>query len=127
MNILRLYIYPDKANWGADINVIKQAVADGAIILACPWEAPKSMVEEVTEIVWSDGQREQRQQKVKHLKYSTANWQAYADHLVAYVNYMKNQGVPIYAMSVQNEPDAEFMYWAPSEIREFVENTAPTS
>lgn len=121
LNILRLYIYDDKSQWGADINVIKQAVADGAIILACPWQAPKSMVEEVTEIVWSDGQREQRQQKVKHLKYSAANWQAYADHLVSYVSYMKKQGVPIYAMSVQNEPDAEFMYWAPGEIREFVE------
>jgi len=119
LNILRLYIYGDKNQWGSDINVIRQAVNDGAIILACPWQVPSEMAEKITEIVWNDGQREQVNQKVDHLKHDC--WEGYADHLIEYVGYMKKQGVPIYAISVQNEPDAEFTYWTPREIREFTE------
>ena len=119
LNILRLYIYGDKSQWSSDIDVIKQAVKDGAVIIACPWEAPASLTETTNQIVWSDGTKSELQKDVKHLKHT--NWTKYAKHLIDYVAYMKQQGVSIYAMSVQNEPDAEFMYWDPKEIRMFVE------
>ncbi|MCQ2250580.1 MAG: hypothetical protein MJZ66_05670 [Bacteroidales bacterium] len=119
LNILRLYIYGNKGSWGEDINVIKQAVKNNAIILACPWEAPDEMVEMVHEIVWSDGSRSQLPKDVKHLV--REKWEDYANHLIEYVDFMKSKGVTVHAMSVQNEPDAEFMYWDPKEICEFTE------
>lgn len=119
LNIVRLYIYPDKNNWSADLALIKRAVANGAIVLACPWEAPAGMMDTQTKLVWDDGIKGMKEKKINHLKHDS--YKDYANHLISYVDYMKKQGVTIYAMSVQNEPDAEFMYWSPEEIRDFVE------
>ena len=56
--------------------------------------------------------------EVKHLK--KENYGAYADHLIRYINFMKQNGVDLYAISVQNEPDMDFTYWTPQEVVDFV-------
>lgn len=119
LNIIRLSVYANKGLWSSGLDQVKAAMSNGAIVFACPWEAPDNMVERINEVVWSDGQREQTPMNVKHLKHTF--WEDYADHLIDYVYFMADNGVPIYALSIQNEPDAEFMYWTPKEVREFVE------
>ena len=41
---------------------------------------------------------------------NTASYGAYADHLVNFLNYMQTNGAPLYAISVQNEPDITVTY-----------------
>lgn len=110
-SILRLMVYADKTKWAADVAGALQAQNYGAIIFACPWYPAKTLV--VDSVVVNN-------KKVGHL--SAANYNAYADHLIEYVNYMKANGVNIYAISVQNEPDMEFTYWTPAEVATFTAN-----
>lgn len=107
-NILRLMIYDDAKRWDADVEGAKRAQALGAIIFACPWYPPAALCDKTT----VNGK------EFNHL--SKANYQAYADHLVDYINYMKKAGINLEAISVQNEPDMEFTFWHPSEIVDFV-------
>jgi glucuronoarabinoxylan endo-1,4-beta-xylanase len=57
---------------------------------------------------------------------NAANYQAYANQLAGYVVNMKNQyGVTLYALSVQNEPDAnvttyESCNWTAQQIHDFI-------
>ncbi len=57
---------------------------------------------------------------------TAANYQAYANQLAGYVAAMQGTyGVNLYAISVQNEPDAnvttyEACYWSPQQIHDFV-------
>lgn len=60
----------------------------------------------------------------KRLKYN--QYGAYAQHLNDFVTYMKNNGVNLYAISIQNEPDyAEtWTWWTPAEVLNFMKNYA---
>jgi glucuronoarabinoxylan endo-1,4-beta-xylanase len=66
---------PDSVN----VATAKAAIAAGAIVFASPWNAATT--------------------------YTSAQFSAYATHLNNFVSYMKGQGVDLYAISVQNEPD----------------------
>jgi glucuronoarabinoxylan endo-1,4-beta-xylanase len=109
-NMLRLMIYPNESDWAADVQGAKLAQQQGAILLASPWNCPDALAETIT----ANGK------SVKHVK--PASYQAYTDHLVKYVNYMKSNGVNIYTVSVQNEPDAEFTFWYPQEVVDYIKN-----
>lgn len=107
-NILRLMVYPDESDWSADIQGAKLAQQYGATIFACPWDCTDALSETI----------KVNNKEYKHLK--KENYQAYTDHLVKYINYMKSNGVNIYTISVQNEPDMEFTFWYPQEVVDFV-------
>lgn len=107
-NILRLMVYPNEADWAADVEGAKQAQQYGAIIFAAPWDCTDAFAEKIT----VNGR------EYKHLK--PEHYQDYANHLIKYINYMKANGVNLYAISVQNEPDMEFTYWYPHEVVDFV-------
>lgn len=107
-NILRLMIYEKETNWASDVAGAKLAQEQGAIIFASPWYCPEG----TTEVIKVNGK------DMTHLKPSS--YADFADHLVKYVNYMKNNGVNIYAISIQNEPDMEFTYWYPQEVVTFL-------
>lgn len=109
-SVLRLMIYADESKWAEDVDGALEAQNYGAIIFASPWDCTVALDDTIT----VDGE------KVKHLP--EENYDAYADHLIAYYNYMKSQGVNIYAISVQNEPDMSFTYWTPEEITTFTAN-----
>ena len=49
----------------------------------------------------------------------------YAKHLNDFVSYMKDNGVELYAISVQNEPIMlEWTWWTPQEMLNFMKNYA---
>jgi len=106
-NILRLMIYPDENRWADDVDGARRAQALGAIIFACPWDCGDERADKVT----VNGK------SLKHLR--ADKYADYADHLVRYVDFMRQNGVGIYAISVQNEPDMDFTYWSPAEIVDF--------
>ena len=114
--MLRLYVSDDKNAWYKSVAVAKYAQQQGATLFASPWNPPSSMCEN-----FSGGGR-----SGKRLRYDKYN--DYANHLVSFVNYMKGQGVNIYGISVQNEPDygQEWTWWTSAECVNFLVNQAPT-
>lgn len=109
-NILRLMIYPKESDWTADVAGAKKALEHGAIIFASPWDCTDALAEEI--------KIEGKDEVYKHLK--KENYQAYTDHLIKYINFMRSNGVNIYAVSVQNEPDMHFTYWYPQEVVDYI-------
>lgn len=107
-SILRLMIYPNEADWNADVEAAKIAQDNGAIVFACPWDCTDALSETIKK-----GDKD-----IKRLK--EENYDAYADHLIRYVEFMKQNGVDIYAISMQNEPDMDFTYWTPQEVVNFM-------
>ncbi len=109
-SILRIHVDPDKTTWANELDTAKAAIKNGAIVFASPWSPPSDMVQTV------NGQRH-----VKPDKYA-----AYAQHLNDFVSFMKQNGVDLYAISVQNEPDYgnEWTWWTPQEILTFMKNNA---
>ncbi|MDZ7370967.1 MAG: T9SS type A sorting domain-containing protein, partial [candidate division KSB1 bacterium] len=59
-------------------------------------------------------------------KVKPENYEDYAEHLNEFVTYMESRGVPIYAVSVQNEPDYDggWTQWSASELLTFVRDYA---
>ncbi len=115
ISVLRIYVDGDKNNWSRELATAKEAVRNGAIVFASPWNPPSSMTETFTR----NGVANQRR-----LRYD--QYAQYAQHLNDFVTYMKNNGVDLYAISVQNEPDfAEtWTWWTPQEILRFMKENA---
>lgn len=100
LSILRLHIAPatwDSTNKTADTSVWTTELSNGvlaqqagATVFASPWSAPASMK--------TNG-------SVNEGSLSTSSYADYAAYLKAYVNYAASQGVNLYAVSLQNEPD----------------------
>lgn len=107
-SILRLMVYPNKNDWEKDVQAAKIAQDNEAIIFACPWDCTDALSETI----------DVNGEDTKHLK--KENYEAYAEHLIEYINFMKSNGINIYAISVQNEPDMHFTYWYPNEVVEFL-------
>jgi glucuronoarabinoxylan endo-1,4-beta-xylanase len=77
----------------SETNIAKLAVARGATVWATPWTPPAA-------------DKDNNNTVMGHL----SNGQDFANKLATFVSNMKNQGVPIYAVSAQNEPDANVTY-----------------
>jgi glucuronoarabinoxylan endo-1,4-beta-xylanase len=100
LSIMRLHIAPTTwtsstqtaatSAWTAELSNGKAAQALGATVFASPWTPPASMK---TNNSTNEG------------SLSTSSYSDYADYLKAYVNYAATQGVNLYAISMQNEPD----------------------
>lgn len=103
-SILRLMIYSDESRWIDDVAGAKIAQSHGAIVFACPWNIKAEWADKVDD--------------TDHLKPEC--YTEYADHLIRYVEFMKENGVNIYAISVQNEPDMDFTAWTPQEVVTFL-------
>ncbi|MEC0125242.1 glycoside hydrolase family 30 beta sandwich domain-containing protein [Paenibacillus pabuli] len=114
-SILRIYIDDNKNNWYKEIPTAKRAVEQGAIVFASPWNPPSDMVETFNR----NGDT-----AAKRLKYD--KYAAYAQHLNDFVSYMKSNGVNLYAISVQNEPDYahDWTWWTPQEMLRFMKDYA---
>lgn len=95
LNIVRLYISPNKNFWSAGVANAKNAKKNGAFIFASPWSPPAA---------WkSNGETGNGGTLLEE------HWEDWANFLNEYYLYMKKQGVTIDAVSIQNEPD-----WSPS-------------
>ena len=113
--VLRIYVDENKNNWSRELATAKKAIEKGAIVFASPWNPPSDMVETFTR----NGVAGQK--RLRYDKYA-----AYAQHLNDFVTYMRNNGVELYAISVQNEPDYAhtWTWWTPDEMLNFMKNYA---
>ncbi|GHV89244.1 hypothetical protein AGMMS50267_16040 [Spirochaetia bacterium] len=126
-NIFRMMLYPiPAAEWDAKIignteytnhdnsdwyDIIKKVNGYNGYILASPWTPPKE---------W----------KPNGSVNGGANSELMPSHYQDYANYLKNwaklmsdKGAPVYAVSIQNEPNFPATYdgcdWSPEEMRDF--------
>jgi len=113
--ILRIRIQPDSNSWYTNVATAKKAYEKGAIIIASPWSPPASMK---TNNSLVGGQLREDA------------YDDYAKHLNAFVKYMEKQGIPIYAVSIQNEPDIQVTYescdWTAEQMVKFLRENAST-
>jgi glucuronoarabinoxylan endo-1,4-beta-xylanase len=109
-SILRIMIESDSSRWGLYLSSVKKAQSMGATIIASPWFAPSDMVETV------DGRI-----RIRYDKYGK-----YAAHLNSFITFMKNNGVSIYGISIQNEPDMNGTWtsFTPGEMLTFMKENA---
>ncbi|WP_110822792.1 carbohydrate-binding protein [Paenibacillus illinoisensis] len=114
-SILRIYVDENRNNWYREVATAKRAIEQGALLFASPWNPPSDMVETFNR----NGDT-----NAKRLRYD--KYAAYAQHLNDFVTYMKDNGVDLYAISVQNEPDYahEWTWWTPQEMLRFMKENA---
>ena len=121
-NIMRLYIPIGRNAWGQSLSTAKKAKQMGLIVFASPWGQPAE---------WkTNGTSNAKNEDGTTGKLKRENWPDYAQYLEDYVQYMRNNGVELDAISIQNEPDWAATYagclWDASEIAEFVKTYGPS-
>lgn len=108
-SLLRVRIPPQENQWNVNLPSAQAAHAMGATIIASPWSPPASM--KTNNNLVSGRLRDDR-------------YDDYAAYLDAFNTYMQENGVPLYALSVQNEPDVEVTYescdWTGEQMRRFL-------
>jgi len=114
MSILRMRIDPGgSSNWATELANAQAAQARGAITIATPWTPPASM---------------KTNKKVVGGSLKKKNYGAFATYLESFVDYMHSGGVDLYAISMQNEPDANVTYescsWTGRQIDKWVANSS---
>jgi glucuronoarabinoxylan endo-1,4-beta-xylanase len=113
--ILRLRIpYTDNASeFAAQVPTAKLAQSFGAIVFASPWTPPPAM---------------KSNNNIVGGTLNESSYAAYAAHLKAFADYMASNGAPLYAVSIQNEPDAMVTYescsWNATQFLNFTKNNA---
>ncbi|MET8140848.1 cellulose binding domain-containing protein [Sphaerisporangium sp. NPDC005288] len=114
-SVLRIPVNENQSDWSRDLATAKRAVELGATVFASPWNPPASMTETFTR---------GSQTNAKRLK--SGSYAAYAKHLNDFTTYMRNNGVNLYAISVQNEPDyaQDWTWWTSAEIVRFLRENA---
>lgn len=109
LSIYRITVEADCNLWAKWVSSTKKAQELGAIIIASPWYAPSNLRE------FRNGEN-----RIKLDKYDE-----YAAHLNSFITYMENNGVSIYGLSVQNEPEmGDWTNWTPNEIFTFMKDYA---
>jgi len=111
--IMRLRISPDSTQFSVNVPSAKLAESYGAKIIATPWTPPAWM---------------KTNNNIVGGYLIPSAYAAYAAHLTAFADTMTNNGVSLYAISVQNEPDAnvgyESCYWNATQFLNFMKNNA---
>lgn len=100
LTILRIAVPDGNTSDSSYVATAKAAIAAGGIVYASPWNSGGNMV--------------------------SSQFSSYADHLKSFVTYMQSQGVDLYAISVQNEPDygsqGGWRSWTAAQCHDFVLN-----
>ena len=111
--ILRIYVSDDSNAWKTAVPTAKRAQALGATVFASPWNPPSN--------ARNNGGGGKFSMSSQHF----AN---YAKHLNSYIKYMEGQGINLYAVSVQNEPDyaSDWTYWSNNDMVSFLANYGKT-
>jgi glucuronoarabinoxylan endo-1,4-beta-xylanase len=113
--IMRLRIPPDSTQFKINFQSTKLAESLGATVIATPWTPPAWMKTSGSIIGGS---------------LDTNNYPAFAAYLKAFADTMASNGAPVYAVSVQNEPDFipttyEGCGWNGTQFLQFMRNNAP--
>ncbi|REL38127.1 T9SS C-terminal target domain-containing protein [Rhodohalobacter sp. SW132] len=109
MSILRIRISPDENQWGDNLPTAQMAYDMGVKVIASPWSPPAEMKTN-NELIGGS---------LRPDAYAD-----YADHLNRFADFMEENGVPLYGISIQNEPDIQVSYescdWTPEEMITFL-------
>jgi O-Glycosyl hydrolase len=112
-SIMRLRIPPDSTQFSINIPSAQGATAMGVTLIASPWTPPAWM---------------KSNNNIVGGTLNTSSYAAYAAHLKAFADTMTSYGAPVYAISVQNEPDASVTYescsWNGTQFLSFMKNNA---
>ncbi|MES4904262.1 MULTISPECIES: glycoside hydrolase family 30 beta sandwich domain-containing protein [unclassified Streptomyces] len=114
-SVLRIPVHESQANWSREVATARRAIEHGATVIASPWNPPAQMVE-----TFVHGS----QTNAKRLRYDM--YGAYAQHLNDFCKFMRDNGVNLYAISVQNEPDYahDWTWWTSGEMVRFLRENA---
>ncbi len=108
-SLLRLRIPPDVGGFAVNVANAQAAHGMGATIFASPWSPPASM---------------KTNNNTTGGRLREDSYAAYAAHLKSFVDFMASNSVPLYAVSVQNEPDIQVNYescdWNATEMVKFI-------
>ncbi len=110
LSLVRSRIAPDGTT--TETSIMQQATNRGARAWSTPWSPPTACKD--TNSVYGG-----------NFVSSTSNMRNYASQLARYVVNMKNSGIDLYAISVQNEPDFntigyESCIWTSKQIHDFI-------
>ena len=113
--ILRLHIpYTDNvSDFSAQVPTAQLAESLGAIVFASPWTPPPAL---------------KTNNNIVGGSLVDSSYAAYAAHLKGFADYMAGNGAPLYAVSLQNEPDATVTYescsWNATQFLKFMRYNA---
>jgi glucuronoarabinoxylan endo-1,4-beta-xylanase len=109
LSILRYPISDNPSEWDDEVPAAQRAVELGAMVFATPWTPPANLKSNNSTVGGF---------------LLPQNYGAYTDHLLAFRDAMAEDGVPIAAISVQNEPDIGVDYdscdWTAQQISDFL-------
>lgn len=114
LTIMRVRIPPDSTQFAINVPSCKFVDGMGGKVIATPWTPPAWMKTNNNTVGGS---------------IDSMDFGAFAAHLKAFADTMAAHGAPVYAVSVQNEPDAnvtyESCYWSPTDFLNFMKDYAP--
>jgi len=109
LSILRIRVPHDPSAFALEVPAARLAHTLGAILIASPWTPP----------AWMKTNR-----NIVGGSLSDTSYASYAAHLQAFAGYMAANGAPLYAVSVQNEPDVTVSYescdWTAAQLVRFL-------
>jgi glucuronoarabinoxylan endo-1,4-beta-xylanase len=112
-SILRLRIPWQQIDFSINVPSAKAAYDMGVKIIASPWTPPPEL---------------KTNNNIVGGRLKDDSYAAYAAHLKSFADYMSENGVPLYALSVQNEPDVTVTYescdWTANEMLRFMKENA---
>lgn len=108
-SILRVHVDPDPNLWELELPTAQYAKSKGVKIFASPWNAPSQLLDPNS----------------SHERVLPEKYGEYVDHLNAFNSFMDENGAPLYAISIQNEPDwGEWTRWTSEEMVSFIKDNA---
>jgi len=110
-SILRVRINENQSSWSVDLPDAKDAASRGIKVFATAWSPPSSL----------------RVASGSSYKVDPSKYQAYVDHLNGFAKNMKDNGVNLYALGFQNEPDwcGEWSCGSTTEMYNFAKTWGP--
>lgn len=120
LTVLRIPVYDVESNWNKELSTAKYVISKGGVVYASPWTPPSALRTAYSFVRWGTTYNSH--------KISPTNYTAYAAHLNKFAKYMKDNGAPLYAISMQNEPDwcDAWTCWSADEVYNFVKSHAAT-
>ena len=109
LSLLRMQVQPEGFTHANEIALAQMAQTRGARIWATPWTPPASFKDN---------------DNTNGGSFLSADYKSYASLLAGYVANLTNSHINLYALSIQNEPNAVVSYvscyWSPQQFHDFV-------
>ncbi|WP_263065190.1 glycoside hydrolase family 30 beta sandwich domain-containing protein [Dickeya dadantii] len=112
LSIMRMRIDPDSNKWNIQVSSARQASSLGAKLMATPWTPPAYMKSNKS---LTNGGR-----------LLSEHYSGYTSHLLDFSKFMQTNGAPLYAISIQNEPDWKPDYesceWSGDDFKNYLKS-----